>query len=171
MSLSGHHLSQSSAVLDKDLLTLKKHSGPSWGLCLHLLLPTITEHCGVPCTYTHTHRRPYTPSILLDCRLPFSSEFLRHDQGPLKRPIGKLASFQHFLGKSNILETFSDRRASTSFSPCSVFPKCSTPGPCNPKPVLRLELPGPEGICYLARTAVWCGGKNGRLKVRTWLNP
>ena len=115
--------------LDEDTLTLEKHFEPLKGLCLYLLHP----HHGAqqsPPMLKHTHTPPIHPSIHPSCRpqTPFS-EFLRHDQGSLKSPIGRFASFQQFLGKSSILEPFLDGMVSTSLSPCSVFPTHSTPGP------------------------------------------
>ena len=130
--------------LDEDTLTLKKHFEPLRGLCLYRLHPHHGAQWSPPTlTYTHTHTHTHTPPSIhpsihpVNHRLPFSSEFLRHDQGFLKRPIGTVASFQEFLGKSNILEPFLDGMVSTSVSPCSVFPThCSV--------LLRLELLGLE---------------------------
>lgn len=147
--------------LDEDTLTIKGAV---------FISPTSSSWSTVEPSYIYTHT-PIHPSIHpVDHRLPFSSEFLRHDQGFLKRPIGTVASFQEFLGKSSILEPFLDGTASTSVSPCSVFPT-------HRLVLLRLELLGLEESATLEgllpdRVGRTLGSKSGLgLKPQVYLLP
>lgn len=68
---------------------------------------------------------------------------------------------------------FSDRWASTSLSPCSLFSNFRQPGSLNqariPGLLLGLELLEPAGFQYLGRPAAWCGWANTGLRVSPWL--
>lgn len=81
----------------------------------------------------HTGIHSQTPSILTGCGFLFSLELPRHDQGRLRRPVGKFgienAAFQHFWGKSGILLTFWTEGRAPFLAPAQYSPTAGTPGP------------------------------------------